>query len=140
MKMTLVQRAWLILIFSTVFLILCVVQLDRSKKWLWHLVFIPLWILDAVTITSLIVLIVMHYKSGRNPYPELNLGKHRKLWLLFLTVLKLTFLLALCAKLDGLTDAPYVQIFIPLWFLLLSVGADALVATVKSARNPDHRE
>ena len=128
------------LIFSTVFLILCVVQLDRQSKWLWHLVFIPLWILDAVTMTSLVILAIMHFKSGRNPYPEVNLDIRRKLLLLYLLVLKLAFLLALCAKLDGLTDAPYVQIFIPLWFLLLSVGADAILATVKSAKDEDHRE
>ena len=138
--MTLVQRAWLVLIFSTVFLILCVVQLDRRKKWLWHLVFIPFWILDAVIITSLIILLIMHYKTGHNPYPDFNLGKRRKIWLLYLTLLKLTFLLALCAKLDGLTDAAYVQIFIPLWILLVSIGGDAIVATVRSARHPNHRE
>ena len=134
MKMTLVQRAWFVLVFSTVFLILCVVQLDRRTKWLWHLVFIPLWILDAVVITALVVLIIMHFKSGRNPYPDINLGKRRKIWLLYLTLLKLAFLLALCARLDGLTDAAYVQIFIPLWLLLLSLAGDAILATVKSAR------
>ena len=138
--MKFVQRAWLVLIFLTGFLIFCVAQLDRSKKWLWHLVFIPLWILDAVIITSLIVLLIMHYKTGHNPYPDLNLGKRRKIWLLYLTLLKLTFLLTLCARLDGLIDATYVQIFIPLWLLLVSIGADAIIATVHSVTHPNHRE
>jgi len=138
--MTLVQRAWVFLVLSTVFLILCVLQLDRRTKWLWHLVFIPLWILNAVVITSLIVLIVLHFKSGHNPYPNFNLGKRRKLWLLYLSILKLCFLLTLCARLDGLTNAPYTQIFIPLWLLLVSLGADALVATVKSARQQNRRD
>lgn len=135
MEVTLVRRVWFVLIFTTVFLILCVVQLERRKKWLWHLVFIPLWILDAVTITSLIIWVILH-----SPHPEFNVGLRRKLWLLYLIILKLAFLLALCAKLDGLTKAPYSQIFIPLWFLLFSIGADAIVATVRSARNEDRRQ
>ena len=138
--MALVQRAWFFLIFITVFLTLCVVRLDRDTKWLWHLVFIPIWILDAVAITSLIVLSIMHFKSGQNPYPEFTIGKWRKIWLLYLYILKLIFLLTLCAKLDGLTDASYLEVFIPLWFLLVSIGVDAIMATVKSARAQTHRD
>ena len=139
-KMALVQRSLSFWIFTTVFLILCVFRLDRRTNWLWHLVFIPVWVLDAITMTTLIVLSIMHFKSGHNPYPDLTLGKWRKIWILFLYLLKLIFLLKLCARLDGLTNASYFEVFIPLWILLACVGVDATVATVYSAANPSHRD
>lgn len=138
--MALVQRSWAFWIFATIFLILCVIRLDRKTLWLWHLVFIPLWILDAITITALILLSIIHFKSGHDPYTELDLGKWRKIWLLYLFVWKLTFLLTLCAKLDGLTTASYFFVFIPLWILLISAAADAAIATIRSAANASYRD
>ena len=138
--MALVHRSWIFWIFSTLFLILCVIRLDRRTNWLWYLVFIPVWVLDAITMICLLIFTIMHIKSEQNPYGDFDVSKQRKIWLLCIYLFKLAFLLTLCAKLDGKTSASYYEVFIPLWIFLILIGIDAYRASVKSAMNTAHRD
>eukprot|EP00061_Rhincodon_typus_P003840 g21104.t1 len=119
--MSLAQRVLLTWLFTLLFLIILVLKLDETLGWNWFLVFIPLWIFDAVLLVMLTVKLAGHCKAG---YDRHSGRVRRKVWYLCAMLLKLAFLLALCAHLEHLATLQLSWILAPLWALLLGVVGD----------------
>ncbi|XP_067284751.1 transmembrane protein 60-like [Pseudorasbora parva] len=107
--MSLAQRVLLTWIFALVFLVLLVLKLDGKVKWSWFLVFLPVWVLDAVLLL-LLGLRLGRCRAGSDPRLEL--------WNLLALMLKLSFCLSLCARLELLMLLRPLIICVPLWTLL----------------------
>uniref|UniRef100_UPI00398E4B29 transmembrane protein 60-like n=1 Tax=Pristiophorus japonicus TaxID=55135 RepID=UPI00398E4B29 len=121
MKMSLAQRVLLTWLFTLLFLIVLVLKLDETLLWNWFLVFIPLWIFDAVLLVLLTVKLVGRCKAGHERHVR------RKVCYLCAVLLKLAFLLALCARLEHYAAAAAAKlscILAPLWLLLLGAIGD----------------
>lgn len=133
--MALVGRVTLLWILASLFMLFVVLKLDGnlSEEWTWFIVFIPMWVLDVISIIYLIVFIISHYRDSQpsSRVIEFNVSKLRKLWLIGMFTVKTTFLLVLCSKLDGFIEASFVYVFLPLWFLLVMLIVDSYVATWK---------
>ncbi|GCC16847.1 transmembrane protein 60-like [Chiloscyllium plagiosum] len=119
--MSLAQRVLLTWLFTLLFLIILVLKLDETLAWSWFLVFIPLWIFDAVLLVMLAVRLAGRCKAG---YDRHSGHVRRKVWYLCATLLKLAFLLALCARLERLAALRLSWILAPLWVLLCGVVGD----------------
>jgi len=131
--MAFVGRATVFWIQITFFLLFVVLKLDGTTNWLWHFVFIPIWILDIVTIVYLASFLIAHYRTGRTPYEinDVQLTKYRKIWLLTVYLFKVIFTILLCLKLDGFINISYMFVCLPLWIMLVMLTGDAYVATWK---------
>ncbi|XP_067861083.1 transmembrane protein 60-like [Heptranchias perlo] len=121
MRMSLAQRVLMTWLFTLLFLIVLVLKLDDKAPWNWFLVFIPLWIFDAILLVVLIVKIIGRCKSG---YDRNGSNLKKKIWYLCAMLLKLGFLLALCARLEQFTQMELTFVFIPLWLLLIGAMVD----------------
>ncbi|GCB85082.1 transmembrane protein 60-like [Scyliorhinus torazame] len=126
MKMSLAQRVLLTWLFTLLFLIILVLKLDQTLGWNWFLVFIPLWIFDTVLLVMLVVRLAGRCKAG---YDRHSSNVRRKVWYLCAMLLKLGFLLALCARLERYTAMKLSWVLIPLWILLLGVLGDVGYST-----------
>ena len=138
--MALVGRVTVLWILSSLFMLFVVLKLDGTTTWAWFLVFIPIWILDVFSIIYLIIFIVSDYRGNQLRAIEFNVSKLRKFWLICMFMLKMCFLLMLCAKLDGLVDTSLIYVFIPLWLLLIMLIVDSYVATWKEGKKQVRRK
>lgn len=120
MKMSLAQRVLLTWIFTLIFLIMLVLKLDSKIHWNWFLIFLPVWTFDAILILILAVKMAGRCKPGYDPR-EGQQHLRRRIWYLIALLLKLSFCLTLCARLEKLLDVWLSVVFVPLWALL--VGA-----------------
>ncbi|CAL8375016.1 unnamed protein product [Arctogadus glacialis] len=120
MKMSLVQRVLLSWFFALVFLIMLVLKLDSNIDWNWFLIFLPIWTFDAILILMLVARMAGRCKQALNPRDG-HQDLPRTMWYLIALLLKLGFCLALCSRLEKLTDIWLSVVCIPLWTLL--VGA-----------------
>lgn len=120
MKMSLVQRVFLIWGFSLCFLIMLVLKLDSKINWNWFLIFLPVWAFDAIIILMLVAKMAGRCKQALNPRDGRR-DVRRTAWYLVALLLELAFCLALCSRLEKLTDVWLSVVCIPLWTLL--VGA-----------------
>ncbi|KAJ0069705.1 hypothetical protein NL108_012337 [Boleophthalmus pectinirostris] len=117
MKMSLAQRVLLSWIFALMFLILLVLKLDSKIQWNWFLIFLPVWTFDTVLILMLVVKMAGRCKADFEPR-EGEQSLVRRLWYLMALLLKLTFCLFLCCRLDRVTDMWVSVVCVPLWVLL----------------------
>ncbi|XP_069764874.1 transmembrane protein 60-like [Narcine bancroftii] len=121
MRMSLAQRVLMTWLFTLLFLIVLVLKLDDKAPWNWFLIFIPLWIFDAILFILLIVKVIGRCKSGdgRN-------GTHLRpeVWHLCALLFKLGFQLAVCARLEQFVHLKLSFLLIPLWFLLIGAVVD----------------
>ncbi|XP_028305237.1 transmembrane protein 60-like [Gouania willdenowi] len=118
--MSLAQRVLLSYVFTLIFLIMVVLKLDGKVQWNWFLIFLPVWIVDAILILMLVIKMAGRCKPGydpRNGSPDLRLRS----WYLTATLLGLGFCLTLCAKLEKLAELKLSIVCIPLWAMM--VGA-----------------
>ncbi|XP_067915331.1 transmembrane protein 60 [Heterodontus francisci] len=121
MRMSLAQRVLMSWLFTLLFLIVLVLKLDDKAPWNWILIFIPLWIFDTILLIMLIVKITGRCKSG---YDRNGSNLKKEVWYLCAMLLKLGFLLALCARLEHFTQMKLTFVFIPLWLLLIGAVVD----------------
>ncbi|XP_032810130.1 transmembrane protein 60 [Petromyzon marinus] len=120
--MPLVHRVLFTWLFTMSFLVLAVLKLDNRVSWNWFLVFVPLWIFDTALLVMLAVRIVSHCRTGHD---QADVTLRKKAWYLLAVLLKLAFLLAVCAWLQSApAAAPLYFLFVPLWLLLLGAAAD----------------
>ncbi|XP_051917804.1 transmembrane protein 60-like [Hippocampus zosterae] len=117
MKMSLVQRVFLMWIFSLIFLIMLVLKLDAKVHWNWFLIFLPVWSLDAILVLLLLLKLAGRCK-GDAEQREGDPGAARRLWYLAAVGLKVGFCLSLCSRLQRLTDVWLSVVCVPLWVLL----------------------
>ncbi|KAM4747200.1 transmembrane protein 60 [Rhinophrynus dorsalis] len=118
MRMSLAQRVLLTWLFTLLFLIMLVLKLDEKAPWNWFIIFIPVWIFDTILLVMLIVKMAGRCKSGYDPRNGAQNMK-KKSWYLTAMLLKLTFCLALCARLEQSANTYLCFVFIPLWALLI---------------------
>ncbi|XP_034032603.1 transmembrane protein 60-like [Thalassophryne amazonica] len=117
MKMSLAQRVLLSWIFALIFLILLVLQLDSTIKCNWFLIFLPVWTFDTILILMLVVKMAGRCKRDFDPRVGEQSFKQRLRYMTAL-LLKLSFCVALCSRLQGLIDIWFSIVCIPLWVLL----------------------
>ena len=113
-----VLGVWCVLLLFMIFL---VVRIENEAGWNWFLVFIPLFVFDALALCFIITKLIQHRKNGFDA-SEISYG--RKLWCLAMFSLKLAFLILLGCRLQDIITISYYQVFIPLWLLLLGLACD----------------
>ncbi|GCB78299.1 transmembrane protein 60-like [Scyliorhinus torazame] len=123
MRMSLAQRVLMTWLFTLLFLIVLVLKLDNKAPWNWILIFIPLWTFDTILLMMLIVKIIGRCRSGYDRNGNSRSLK-KEVWYLCAMLLKLGFLLALCARLDHFAQMKLIFVFIPLWLLLVGAVVD----------------
>ncbi|XP_055373547.1 transmembrane protein 60 [Condylostylus longicornis] len=115
--MTLVHRAlftWFILL---VFLILLCLRLEPKNHWNWFIVFIPLWLFDAILIIYIIIKIITKWR---------NLTRLKELlvsYQLYIAgvLLKIASQVMICLKLEYThLNISIFEMMIPIWVLLPS--------------------
>ncbi|XP_020380823.1 transmembrane protein 60 [Rhincodon typus] len=130
MRMSLAQRVLMTWLFTLLFLIVLVLKLDDKAPWNWILIFIPLWIFDTILLMMSIVKIIGRCKSG---YDRNSNNLKKEVWYFCAMLLKLSFLLALSARLEHFSQMKLTFVFIPLWLLLIGAVGD-LVYNMYSMR------
>ncbi|XP_061107514.1 transmembrane protein 60 [Conger conger] len=123
MRMSLAQRVLLTWIFTLFFLIMLVLKLDEKVHWNWFLIFLPVWIFDAILLLMLAVKMAGRCKPGYDPRNG-SQDLRKKAWYLAAMLLKLAFCLTLCARLEKLTEIKVTFVCIPLWALLTGAMAE----------------
>lgn len=134
--MSLVGRAtvwWLLVSF---FLLFVVLKLDRSIDWLWYVVFVPMWLLDVLSLLYLSATFV--FRNNRCVQIFVNdfrISREVSFGLLAVYALKLVFGLMLCARLDGFAHISSFYLFVPLWIALAIVAGICCVYTWQKAKH-----
>ncbi|XP_048410540.1 transmembrane protein 60 [Stegostoma tigrinum] len=128
--MSLGQRVLMTWLFTLLFLIVLVLKLDDQTPWNWILIFMPLWIFDTILLMMLIVKIIRRCKSG---YDRNSNNLKKDVWYFCAMLFKLSFLLALSARLEHFSQMKLTFVFIPLWLLLIGAVGD-LVYNMYSMR------
>lgn len=133
--MSLVGRATVWWLLASFFLLFVVMKLDGSIDWLWYVVFVPMWILDVL---SVLYLIFSHSAGNqrclRMIVNDFCIPKEVSIGLMVAYGMKLLFGLLLCAKLDGFANISAFYVFIPLWAGLIIVAVICCVYTWKKAK------
>ncbi|KAK4329366.1 hypothetical protein Pmani_000277 [Petrolisthes manimaculis] len=125
---------WFLLL---VFLILLALRLDERTKWNWFIVFIPMWFYDAILLIYIGIHIVnecrLTARGGGSGGAGLRGGVRQRaeaflqrLWPLFVVVLKMAFMVALCLKLENKVSIPSYYVLLPLWALLAGLCGNVL--------------
>lgn len=135
-------RSLTFLIHLSLFLLFVVLKLDGTTTWLWHYVFLPLWIYDLFTLILLTNFLVSHFRTGNRPYCYLlpfdlfdfifiyDFTKMRTVFMLLVFFsMKFLFTLVLCLKLDGFIKLSFVYVAIPFWLLVIGMFCDAFITT-----------
>ena len=135
-------RSLTFLIHLSLFLLFVVLKLDGTTTWLWHYVFLPLWIYDLFTLILLTNFLVSHFRTGNRPYCYLlpfdlldfifiyDFTKMRTVFMLLMFFsMKFLFTLVLCLKLDGFIKLSFVYIAIPFWLLVIGMFCDEFITT-----------
>ncbi|KAG5845678.1 hypothetical protein ANANG_G00141820 [Anguilla anguilla] len=100
-----------------------VLKLDEKVHWNWFLIFLPVWIFDAILLLMLVVKMAGRCKPGYDPRNG-SQDLRKKAWYLVAMLLKLAFCLTLCARLEQLTEIKLTIVCIPLWALLIGAMAE----------------
>uniref|UniRef100_A0A1L8D9I0 Putative conserved plasma membrane protein n=1 Tax=Nyssomyia neivai TaxID=330878 RepID=A0A1L8D9I0_9DIPT len=113
--MTLVHRALFTWFIVLVFLILLCLRLETRTHWNWFVVFIPLWIFDAILLIYVLIKIVTKWR---------NLTRLKELLIQYQSyictvLLKIAIQIMICLKLEypGL-ELSIFTVMIPIWILL----------------------
>ncbi|ELU18529.1 hypothetical protein CAPTEDRAFT_58245, partial [Capitella teleta] len=98
-----------------VFSILLVLRMDRKVSWNWFIIFIPMWTFDILMLIFITFYMIIHCKNG---FEVTDYSMRRKIFFLVCVVLKLSFQVILCLRLQYLYNLPSYCPLIPLWLLL----------------------
>ncbi len=66
--MAVIHRALFVWFLVLIFSIMLVLHLDHRTEWSWFVVFVPMWIFDALALNYIGFNIVMELKNGRNRF------------------------------------------------------------------------
>lgn len=133
--MAIIHRALFTWFIVLVFLILMVLRLDRKVNWNWFLVFIPMWVFDAVVIIYITFKMIVHCKNGFDHRSDFNISVSRKVFYMCAVLLKLSFQVLLCMRLQYYRQIDLKYVMIPFWLLLGKAIIDVLLNLVHVARN-----
>ena len=129
--MALLHRALFTWFLFMVFLVLLALRMDNRTEWNWFVVFLPMWFYDSI----LVMYIAMHMVNDCR-LAGLGSGriKGRRLWILFAVILKLTFMIMLCFRLEGVYLS-WSVIFSPLLTFLVGLSINLSHVLVKQWRD-----
>lgn len=113
--MAVLHRALLTWFLIAVFLILLTLRLDEKTDWDWAIIFIPMWVFDFKLIMFIVFRIITHCRNGHD---RSFTTMYVKCWYLFCVLLKVTFQVLLCVRLQYYNKMSWFYIMIPLWILL----------------------
>lgn len=132
--MAVIHRALFTWFTVLVFLILLVLRLDHKVEWNWFLIFIPLWLFDAVVVIYITVNMIVHCKNG---YDRNELTMRRKAWFMASVVLKMSFQVLLCLKVQYFDDiiSTYI-VMIPFWLVLSGASFDVFRSLMRLHWSP----
>lgn len=112
---------WSVVFF---FLIFLVIWLDKEIDWFWFIIFILFLLFDCFVIFYILFCICWYLKDG----VDLNwFFVVRKVWFLFMVVVKFIFIIILCCRFENIISVFYYLVFILLWIFLLGFGCDVFV-------------
>lgn len=115
--MTLVHRALFTWFIILVFLILLCLRLEPRNHWNWFIVFIPLWIFDAILIIYVIIRIITKWRNLQR-LKELLISNQ---WYIAGVLLKIASQIMICLKLEyHHLDISIYLTMLPIWILLPS--------------------
>lgn len=132
--MAIIQRALFTWFIVLVFLILMVLRLDKKVSWNWFLVFIPMWVFDAVVIIYITFKMIVHCKNGYDHRVDLNISLTKKGFYMAAVLLKLSFQVLLCMRLQYYPEIDLKYVMIPFWILMSKAIYDVFMNLVQVAR------
>lgn len=104
------------------FLILLALKLDKKVKWNWFLVFIPMWIFDAVIVIYITFKMIAQCK---NRYNSGQVSMTRKVCYMSFVLLKMSFQVILCMKLEYYNEEiSMYYAMVPFWMFFIFVISD----------------
>jgi hypothetical protein len=129
--MAVIHRALFTWFLVLLFLIFVALRVDVKTTWSWFVVFVPIWIYDAILLLYILYQIAQHLKGGRVLN---NIPIQRKLVYLLAWALKVSFQVLLCIRLDTPVHEPPMQLFYvmaPLVALLCIGSVDVMYVLVR---------
>lgn len=128
--MTLVHRAlftWFIVLVFCIFLCL---RLSASTQWNYFIVFVPMWLFDAILLIYVIIKIVTKWRNLTRLKELLNSYQ----WYIAAVLLKIAAQIMICLRLEypRLELSIYVTM-IPIWILLPATVCYVFVGLVRQA-------
>lgn len=105
----------------TIFLIMLTLKLDERTEWDWFIIFTPMWIFDTCLFFLVLLRIIVQCKNGHD---RSFVSMPRKLWYMTCVMLKLSFQVTLCLRLQYYLIIPWYYTLAPLWALLGGVICD----------------
>ncbi|XP_059607919.1 transmembrane protein 60 [Phlebotomus argentipes] len=127
--MTLVHRALFTWFIVLVFLILLCLRLETRTHWNWFVVFIPLWIFDAILLIYVLIKIVTKWR---------NLTRLKELLMQYQSyictvLLKIAIQIMICLKLEYPSlELSIFTVMIPIWILLPATIAYVFMHMVRA--------
>lgn len=104
------------------FLILLALKLDKKVKWNWFLVFIPMWIFDAVIVIYITFKMIAQCK---NRYNSGQVSMTRKVCYMSFVLLKMSFQVILSMKLEYYNEEiSMYYAMVPFWMFFIFVISD----------------
>ena len=99
------------------------VFIDHYFRRNWFVVFSPMYALDVIIVVMLAIKWFRHSTSGRSPLSSSTLSNRRlneRLYCLTCVLMKLSFEVVLCLRLQYFRHLAFYVVFIPLWICLIS--------------------
>ena len=121
--MAVLHRALFTWFMLLLFVVLLVLRLDEKAIWNWFIIFIPIWIFDGIILVYIMFRIITHCRGGYDRH-DLYMTIKRKVVYFVGVVLKLTFQILICIKLQYEHELSLYMVMIPAWILLLGMTID----------------
>ncbi|XP_031618485.1 transmembrane protein 60 [Contarinia nasturtii] len=126
--MTLVHRALFTWFIILVFCICLCLRLENRTQWNYFIVFIPLWIFDAILLIYVIIKIVSNYRY-LEPLKKLIQTYQ---WTVAVILLKIAAEICICLKIEyAQLNLSIYTVMIPIWILLPSTIVYVFINLVK---------
>lgn len=128
--MAVIHRALFTWFLFMVFLVLLALRMDNRTEWNWFIVFLPMWFYDTILILYISIHMINDCRyagmCGLNANNRIHGNYYRlkalfiRLWYMVAVILKITFMVLLCLKLEG-THLSWLFVFLPLLTLLIGL-------------------
>lgn len=120
---------WFILL---VFFVLLCLRLESRTHWNWFIIFLPLWVYDAILLVYALFNIVIHCKHENIR----TLAKNKNNLFVLIVILKIATQIVICLKLEYVSlNLSVYHILIPLWILLPILLVDVSFTLFKNTNN-----
>lgn len=127
--MTLVHRALFTWFVTLNFVIFLSLRLELRTQWNFFIVFIPLWVFDAILLVYVIIRIITKWRNLAR-LKELLIGYQ---WYIAAVLLKIAGQTMICLKLEyPQLDIPIYVTMIPIWALLSSTVTYVFIKLIHS--------